>query len=176
MSSFLKRFSSFSSAAPSSSVVPDLMAVLSKKSVTHDDYAALHQVAVRLEERALAAERGANVVGVAAAQNGEVASLRQQLTVRDRALKIAVAAVVLALVYDCSVVICRNSIFQFLPGLLSLLFSLLILALLAMYFLDVHPVRGQVDLLFAHLANLFATASSRESIAAATAKAQLRLK
>jgi hypothetical protein len=161
MTSLLKRFTSYSAAPAAPSVVPDLMLVLSKKTVTQDDYAALHAVAVRLEERALAAERGADVVGLAAQQGAEVAHLRAQLTVRERALKIAVAAVVLAL---------------FLPGLLSLLFSVAILALLAFYFLDVQPVRGQVDALFGQLAHLFHTASSRESIAAATAKAQLRLK
>jgi hypothetical protein len=159
MASFLKRFTS--AAPPARSVVPDLMVVLSKKSVSQDDYATLHAVAVRLEERALAAEQKADIVGVAAQQGAEVAYLRAQLTMRERALKLAVGAVVLAL---------------FLPGLLSLLFSVAILGLLAFYFLDVQPVRGQVDALFAQLAHLFHTASSRESIAAATAKAQLKLK
>ena len=130
--------------------------------MSHDDYASLHQVAVRLEERCVAAERATGEpAAVVLESDREVRELREKLQVKDRMMKIAVAAVVLAL---------------FLPGLLSLLFTLLMLAAIAFYFLDVHPVRGQIDNLFTELARLFETAASRKSIAAATSKAQRHIK
>ncbi len=161
MSAFWKRFSAGPlSPPPPHSNLPDLLLVMAKsKTVSHDDYAALHSTATRLEERCheleqqLAQVPGAGREAVLVQRpSREVADLKEALQVRDRMLKISLATVVLAL---------------FLPGLLSVLFSLAIVALLGFYFLDVHPVRSQIDNVFQELAKLFATASSKDAIAAA---------